>query len=62
MKIPPLTHHPQLPTGGTEREDVVHEPDVEQPCPLHPIIQLLVEERPDEPYAKFKTSFLVVEK
>jgi hypothetical protein len=31
----------QPPAGGTEQQDVVHEPDVKQPYSLHPVIQLL---------------------
>jgi len=30
----------QPPAGGVEQHDVVHEPDVKQPCSLHPVIQL----------------------
>jgi hypothetical protein len=29
-------------------KDVVHGPDIRQPCSLHPVIQLLEEERADE--------------
>jgi hypothetical protein len=49
-----------LPAGGAEHQDVVHEPGVKQPYSFHPIIQLLKEERTDEPYTGFKMSLLLL--